>query len=123
MLLKAISVDVGYVVERLDQSLCKSDEVMQAIVKTAVVVKRAVHSFSVENEVRPTPRHMLCHRPSSQDRMPQEEYGSANNAGGLITDQPQHPSCKHLSSAPHPLNHMLCVINETNPAVFMVELA
>uniref|UniRef100_A0A7S4LLI9 PX domain-containing protein n=1 Tax=Eutreptiella gymnastica TaxID=73025 RepID=A0A7S4LLI9_9EUGL len=45
-----VSLCEGYVVERLDQSLCKSDEVMQAIVKTAVVVKRAVHSFSVENE-------------------------------------------------------------------------
>eukprot|EP00668_Euglena_longa_P046282 GGOE01061966.1.p1 GENE.GGOE01061966.1~~GGOE01061966.1.p1 ORF type:complete len:452 (+),score=146.59 GGOE01061966.1:196-1356(+) len=40
----------GYTVERLDQSLQKTDEVIQALVKTAVVVKRAVHNFSVENE-------------------------------------------------------------------------
>uniref|UniRef100_A0A7S1HU62 PX domain-containing protein n=1 Tax=Eutreptiella gymnastica TaxID=73025 RepID=A0A7S1HU62_9EUGL len=40
----------GYIVERFDPALQKSDEVMQALVKTAVVVKRAVHSFSVENE-------------------------------------------------------------------------
>eukprot|EP00667_Euglena_gracilis_P008144 EG_transcript_8245 len=40
----------GYTVERLDQSLQKADEVIQALVKTAVVVKRAVHNFSVENE-------------------------------------------------------------------------
>jgi len=41
----------GYTVERLDQqSLQRADDVLQALAKTSVIVKRAAHSFSVENE-------------------------------------------------------------------------
>eukprot|EP00992_Anisonema_acinus_P011254 TRINITY_DN7263_c0_g1_i3.p1 TRINITY_DN7263_c0_g1~~TRINITY_DN7263_c0_g1_i3.p1 ORF type:complete len:471 (+),score=100.25 TRINITY_DN7263_c0_g1_i3:57-1415(+) len=40
----------GYVVERLDSSVLQADAVIQALVKTAVVCKRAVYSFSLENE-------------------------------------------------------------------------